>query len=120
MDWIRHFDKYTKGCSKGVYRLLIIDGHESHLSAEFNKFCEENKIITVSMPAHLSHLFQPLDILLYSPLKGIYSDEINLLIKAAINYITKSEFFVAFKAAHFKVFTEANIKSGFRGARIIS
>ena len=68
---------------------------------------------------HLSHLFQPLDISLYSPLKGAYSDKINLLIKAAINYITKSEFFVAFKAAHFKVFTEANIKSRFRGAGII-
>ena len=57
LDWIRHFDKHTKGCSKGIYRLLIIDGHKSHLSAEFNKFCEENKIITVSISAHLFYLF---------------------------------------------------------------
>jgi hypothetical protein len=30
--------------------------------------------------------------------------------------MTKSEFFVAFKAAHDKIFTEDNMGSGFRGA----
>jgi hypothetical protein len=51
-------------------------------------------------------------------LKHAYGDEINLFIQASINYITKSKFFVVFKAAHDKVFIEENIKSGFRGAGI--
>jgi hypothetical protein len=119
LDWIKHFDKHTKGCTKDVYRMLIIDGHESHLSAEFDEYCKDNKIMTISMPAHSSHLLQPLDVALYSPLKRAYGDKINLFIKASVKHITKCEFFVAFMAAHLRIFTEENIKSGFRGAGIL-
>lgn len=113
MDWIRHFDKHTRTRTKGPYRLLILDGHESHISAEFELYCKDNGIITLSMPPHSSHLLQPLDVALYSPLKRAYSKEIELFIKASINHIIKLEFFIAFKAAHFATFTETNIRSGF-------
>ena len=99
--------------------MIIIDGHDSHQSAEFDKYCEDNNIITVGMPPHSSHLLQPLDVALYSPLKRAYGDEINLFIKARINHITKSKFFPAFMAAHFKIFTETNIKARFKGAGIV-
>ena len=52
--------------------MLIIDGHESHLSAEFDKYYKDNNIVTVSMPAHLSHILQLLDVALYSLLKRAY------------------------------------------------
>ncbi|KAK8092163.1 uncharacterized protein PG998_015176 [Apiospora kogelbergensis] len=68
-EWIKHFDEHTKGHRKGRYRLLILDGHESHISAEFEAYCKNNDIITISMPPHSSHLLQPLDVALYSPLK---------------------------------------------------
>ncbi|KAK8096377.1 uncharacterized protein PG998_014245 [Apiospora kogelbergensis] len=56
LDWIKHFDKHTQMRSKGPYRLLILDGHESHISAEFEVYCKDNKIVTLSMPPHPSHL----------------------------------------------------------------
>lgn len=118
LEWIKHFNKHTKPKRDADYRMLIIDGHESHVSAEFDQYCKNNKIITVSMPPHSSHLLQPLDVALYSPLKRAYGDEINLFIRASINHITKSEFFLAFKAAHNKTFTKNNIESAFRGAGI--
>src|ERR1700712_177572 len=43
--WIQHFNKWTKDVMKGVHRLLILDGHGSHFTPEFDNFCEENKII---------------------------------------------------------------------------
>ncbi|KAH9238445.1 hypothetical protein K456DRAFT_1935477 [Colletotrichum gloeosporioides 23] len=98
--------------------MLVIDGHESYLSAEFDDYCKQNAIITVSMPPHSSYLLQLLDITLYSPLKCVYSDEINLFIRASINHIIKSEFFISFYCAHQKVFTKENIKSAFLGAGI--
>ena len=52
--------------------MLIIDGHDSHMSAEFNDYCKFNKIVTINMLAHPSHLLQPLDVELYSPLKPAY------------------------------------------------
>ena len=30
--WLKHFDKHTRCHSTGGYRLLILDGHESHQS----------------------------------------------------------------------------------------
>ena len=98
--------------------MLILDGHESHVSAEFENYCKTNDIIPISMPPHSSHLLQPLDVALYSPLKHAYGNKINLFIRASINHITKPEFFIAFKTAHNKVFTKDNIISRFRGAGI--
>ena len=60
-DWIRHFDEHTKSHTKGVYRLLVLDGHESHHSTAFELYCKENSITTLCMPAHSSHKLQPLD-----------------------------------------------------------
>jgi hypothetical protein len=43
-EWLMHFDKHTKSRTSGRYRLLILDGHESHDSFEFKQFCLENNI----------------------------------------------------------------------------
>ena len=58
--------------------LLIIDGHESHKSLAFQDLCEENKIITLCMPPHSSHILQPLDVGCFAPLKRAYSKEIRV------------------------------------------
>ncbi|KAJ6436862.1 Glycerate kinase [Purpureocillium lavendulum] len=31
LDWIRHFNEHTKSRTSGAFRLLVLDGHESHL-----------------------------------------------------------------------------------------
>ena len=98
--------------------MLVLDRHESYILAEFEQYCKKHNIIPISMPPHLSYLLQPLDIALFSPLKRVYGDKINLFIRASINYITKSKFFIVFKAAYDKVFIEENIKAGFRRAGI--
>ena len=41
-----------------------------------------------------------------------------MFIRASINHIIKSEFFIAYLAAHNTIFTEKNIKGAFRGAGI--
>jgi hypothetical protein len=116
LEWLKHFDEHTINRSVGQYRLLILDGHESHRSADFEAYCKEKKIITLYMPAHASHLLQPLDVGCFGPLKTAYGQEINRLIRCSINHITKTEFFPAFYAAHQATITESNIKGGFRGA----
>ena len=39
MEWLKHFDKQTAGRQKGKYRLLVFDGHRSHLTYEFTYYC---------------------------------------------------------------------------------
>ena len=99
--------------------MIILDGHKSHLSAEFEEFCKEHNIITVCLPAHSSHLTQPLDVSCFSVLKRSYGRELEAFIKAYIHHITKLEFFIAFKAAHFKTMTPENIKAGFKGTSLV-
>lgn len=99
--------------------MIVLDGHESHQSADFEAFCRENNIITISLPPHSSHLTQPLDVGCFSALKKAYSQEIEHFVRSHINHITKVEFFLAFKAAHFTAMTESNNKGGFRGAGLV-
>lgn len=119
LEWLKHFDQHTKGRTRGPYRILVLDGHKSHESAEFQEYCKANNIITLGLPAHSSHLTQPLDIGCFSPLKRAYSREIELYIKAHINHITKVEFLIAFKTAFVKSITKQNVEAGFRGAGLI-
>ena len=64
----------------GAYRLLIIDGHESHNSLQFTKYCKENKIITLYISPHLLHILQPLDVGCFLPLKMAYGRQVEKLI----------------------------------------
>ncbi len=90
-EWIQHFDKHTRSRTVGKYRLLILDGHESHISAQFQQYCIQNDIITLCMPAHSSHI-QPHDVGCFSLLKKSYGRQIENLVRLRINHITKLEF----------------------------
>ena len=119
LEWIRHFDQHTKSRAKGAYRMLVLDGHESHKSPAFDVFCKDNNIITLCLPAHSSHLLQPLDVGCFNPLKRAYGKALEDFIKSHVNHITKTEFLIAFHAAHVAAITPQNIQGGFRGAGLV-
>ena len=79
IDELKHFYRYATSRTEGMYRILLLDGHESHISAEFDEYCEYNKIISLSLPPHSSHLTQPIDVGYFSPLKRAYGKEIKAL-----------------------------------------
>jgi len=72
--------------------LLILDRHLSYLTPEFDKICEENNIISLCIPAHTSHLLQPLDIGCFSVLKRVYRALIMEEMRLSINSIDKDNF----------------------------
>ena len=119
LEWLKHFDRHTKNRKKGARRLLIFDGHGSHDTIEFHKFCKENNIFTLCMPAHSSHLLQPLDVGCFAPLKKAYGNEIGALMRDHITHISKTEFLPAFKSAFLASITRDNILEGFRGAGLV-
>ena len=69
--WLKHFDAPTKEHTVGVYRLLIVDGHESH-AVTSSTSTVRNRRLSLCMPSHLSHLLQPLDVCCFAPLKRAY------------------------------------------------
>ena len=118
LEWIQHFHENTKHC-KGKWRLLIFDGHGSHSTSEFRDFCLQNCILTLCMPAHTSHILQPLDVSCFGPLKKAYGSQIENKMRLGINHITKEEFLPAFFAAHQQTMTVETISSGFRATGLV-
>ncbi|EAQ92247.1 hypothetical protein CHGG_00482 [Chaetomium globosum CBS 148.51] len=47
LEWLQHFDEHTKHRRRGVYRMLVLKGHECHVNAEFEDYCKENNIVTI-------------------------------------------------------------------------
>ena len=61
------------------WRLLILDGHGSHIDIEFMWLCRQAQIWLLYLPAHTSHILQPLDLAAFSVVKSRYRDQIQAL-----------------------------------------
>jgi hypothetical protein len=92
LEWLKHFDAHTKTRKVGVYRLLILDGHESHLNQDFMDYCLEHKILTLCMPPHSSHVLQLLDVVCFLPLKRKYSQRVRDLACRHVFHTNKEGF----------------------------
>ena len=65
-------------------RLLIVDGHGSHIRADFIAYCIKNSIDLLTMPFYYSHLLQPLNIRVFAIFKRAYSGETDAVFKLNI------------------------------------
>jgi len=113
------FDKHTRDCTMGSHRLLILDGHGSHNTLQFDQYCKEHKIIVLCMPPHSSHLLQPCDVGCFAPLKRFYRTGVSELIRTGIDYVDKLDFLTIYQAARLRTFTPTNIRSAFATAGIV-
>jgi hypothetical protein len=118
-EFIQHFDKWTKHRTIGTHRLLILDGHGSHSTPEFDQFCSDNQIVTLCMPPHTSHLLQPLDVACFGPLKTAYGRLVQDLARKAIFHVDKADFLNMYRQARTTIHSEQNILSGFRATGLI-
>ena len=117
LEWLRRcFEPATRYKAEGQTRVLICDGHDSHISAEFIAHCINNNIILLILPPHTSHLLQPLDVGVFGPLKKAVSARLDRIIRTDVNRVQKSEFVECYMKAKISAFTSMNIQSGWRGA----
>lgn len=119
LNWLRHFDQYTRDRQRGQYRMLVLDDEESHISPEFNAYCQAKKIVLVYLPATCSHLTQPFHVGVFGPLREAYSDEISILVCADTTHVSTGNFFTVFQAAFRAAVTKKNVKAGFKKAGLV-
>jgi hypothetical protein len=112
------FQKHTVARTIGRYRLLILDGHASHESAEFDLFCKNHQIIPLYMPSHSSDKLQPLDVACFAPLKEAYSAAVMRSIQNGIHHINKENFLDLYKESR-KALLSKNICSGFEASGLV-
>ncbi|KAM4061783.1 DDE superfamily endonuclease [Hirsutella rhossiliensis] len=109
---IQHFDKHAK--SKGAWRLLLLDGHGSHHTLDLIEYAEAHNIVLFALPPHLTHLLQPLDVVVFQPYKHYHSRAVDFAIRSGASKITKLEFLAMIQSIRVKAFKESTILSAFK------
>jgi hypothetical protein len=116
LAWLKQvFDRSTKLKAGRSYRLLILDGHGSHLTMDFIEYCDRNRILLAIYPPHSTHTLQPLDVVMFKPLSSAYSAEVAAFMERSqgLTSMTKRDFYPMFIAAWEASFKEATILKAF-------
>jgi hypothetical protein len=121
MAWLEQvFERCTKAKSGRSWRLLIADGHGSHITQDFINFCEGHRILLAILPPHSTQTLQPLDVALFAPLAVAYTKELSLHLQRSQGLlpVKKGDFFELFWTAWSTAFTKETILSFFRATGI--
>jgi DDE superfamily endonuclease/Tc5 transposase DNA-binding domain len=120
LEWlIRVFDPQTRDKAKGKRRLLICDGHDSHISGNFITYCMKENILVLILPPHTSHMLQPLDVAIFGPLKKGLTRALSPYHEAQLSNIQKAEWLEAYMEARKIGINATNIASAWRGAGLV-
>ena len=142
-DYIsKHFDRYTArvesvdltastsidasasaGTDAGAgstYRMLIVDGHSSHIAWPVVEYALDHDIILYCLPAHSTHLMQPLDVACFGPLAKAYQSALQIFIyENPGRAFGEQEFWKCLCIARDQALTKSNIMSGFSDSGLL-
>jgi hypothetical protein len=121
LAWLKQvFDRETRRHASTGYRLLLLDGHGSHVTMDFIEYCNDNKILLFVLPPHATHTLQPLDVVMFKPLATAYSTQLMgyLQDSQGLLNLTKGDFFPLFWRSWSSVFKPPLIKRSFEATGI--
>ena len=83
------------------------------------EYCISHRIIAYCLLYHTTHLLQPLDVGLFSPLQKAYGQEIDRLTRFGNVAINKGNFLPLLVKARTQTYTKSNIVGAWRGSGLI-
>jgi hypothetical protein len=100
-EWLtKVFNRETKAKARNNrdYRLLIVDGHGSHMNLKWLTWCKDNRVLVCVDPPYSTHRLQPLDVSLFALLSIYYSQQLDKFATdlLGLSRITKRDFFRLF------------------------
>ena len=112
LEWFRQFLQWIPPVRPV---LLIQDGHSSHLTIELIELAKANDVHLLCLPAHTTHILQPLDVGIFKPLKAFFSKACHrYIMKCPGRVITSDSLASLIGEAWPQAFTPLNVLSGFR------
>ena len=101
VEWLKKiFIPMTQLTDPTERRLLVLDGHASHETADFMYLCCQNNIYVLYLPPHTSHVLQPLDLSVFSSLKHSYRKQVGFLsLLTDSSPVGKQNFFLRYQKA---------------------
>lgn len=100
-------------------RLLILDGHGSYVTDRFMLKAFENNVHLLYLLAHTSHVLQPLDLSVFSPLKRYYRFKILEVLEGGHHEDTvagKRAFLMVYDWVRSRALTGLNIRAGWKAS----
>jgi hypothetical protein len=95
------FNQSTKEKAGQSYQLLILNSHRSHLTIDFIKYYNQNRILLTVYPPHSTHTLQPLNVVMFKPFSTAYSNQVAAFIERCqeLTSISKRDFYPIFITA---------------------
>ncbi|KAL8283090.1 hypothetical protein RB597_010508 [Gaeumannomyces tritici] len=98
-------------------RLLILDGHGSHITKKFMYLYLRNNIYLLYLPPRTSHVLQPSDLSVFSPLKHTYRKITgSQALFTCSTVVGKRQFLQAYASARSQALTPYTIQLGWRAS----
>ncbi|XP_071095056.1 uncharacterized protein [Haliotis cracherodii] len=69
-----HFKKHAVAASEEFPLLVLYDGHKCHISIPLITWARENNIVLFVLPAHTSHVLQPMGVGCFGPFSKVYNN----------------------------------------------
>lgn len=116
LSWLEQvFDRETMDKARTRYRLLVVDGHRSHLTQKFLDYCRAHKIFLAILPPHSTHTVQPLDVCCFKALSSAYDVALQNYMSRSFGMspVRKGDFFSVFWEAWERSMSEKLILSSY-------
>jgi hypothetical protein len=108
-----HFIQFVPG--RGDQKvLLLLDGHRSHVALTLAEWAKDNNVILYILPAHTSHILQPLDVGCYGPFQRMYHVQLHKYIRQTHAAITKYSIAEISCKVYNRALCADNLQSSFR------
>ncbi|CAA7270386.1 unnamed protein product [Cyclocybe aegerita] len=119
IEYAKHFERMTREKAGGRWRVLYVDGHGSHVTRRFLMFCKAHKIHVLCYPAHTTHIYQGLDVVIFSPMKQRFGENRDKLFRETGQEISKENFLKVYGDTHLAILQPELIKKAFSKTGII-
>ncbi|CAA7257504.1 unnamed protein product [Cyclocybe aegerita] len=119
IEYAKHFERMTREKAGGRWRVLYVDGHGSHVTHGFLMFCKAHKIHVLCYPAHTTHIYQGLDVVIFSPMKQRFGENRDKLFRETGQEISKENFLKVYGDTHLAILQPELIKKAFLKTGII-
>ena len=93
LQYLDHLIKHTRAGPTKPWKILLLDGHESHRTDAFQLKAAENHIKLFYFPSHLTHALQPLDVGIFRPWKHYHTLAIQAALRSLDFEYTITSFF---------------------------
>lgn len=120
--WISHFIASIQqkgGTSPNQHHLLILDGHNSHVTLEVAHVARNVGLDLINLPLHTSHVLQPLNVLMFKSFKQFFQEYRDFWMSRNIDKPANEETLAHWMSLSLqKVVSQSNTCSGFQGTGI--